>query len=268
VSQPKAEPIVVLPSSEGEEKDKKLQPSPRQQIASPNAPPQLSASEHPTHNEKKLRTQSQIINDVIFSEPDDFQQIFENNRKFYESKVSTDPTYFEKLYAAQAPKYLYIGCSDARVSAQELTRLQTGELFIHRNVANLVLATDMNLLSVLEFSIEHLKVKDIIVMGHYGCGGVEAALNYELKDRGLIENWLQNIRDVHRTHKEELDAITDVHQRKNRLVELNVKEQALNLYKTNIVQRNQSRTGFPRIHALVYNLRDGRLKQLNVNFKK
>jgi len=181
--------------------------------------------------------------------------------------LKDDPTYFEKLSAAQAPKYLYIGCSDARVSAQELTGLKTGELFIHRNVANLVIPTDMNLLSVLEFSIEHLKVKDIIVMGHYGCGGVDAALNFELKDRGLIENWLQNIRDVYRYHQEELDKIADVGQRRNRLCELNVKEQALNLYKNHIVQRNQAKTGFPRIHALVYNLRDGKLKQLNVNFK-
>jgi len=153
------------------------------------------------------------------------------------------------------------------VSAQELTGLKTGELFIHRNVANLVIPTDMNLLSVLEFSIEYLKVKDIIVMGHYGCGGVDAALNFELKDRGLIENWLQNIRDVYRYHREELDSLTDINQRRNRLCELNVKEQALNLYKNHIVQRNQARTGFPRIHALVYNLRDGKLKRLNVNFK-
>jgi len=233
--------------------------------------PQINTSQslpqHPQHLEHKNRTKSQIINDTILSEPDDFQAIFENNRKFYETKTKEDPFYFEKLFAAQAPKYLYIGCSDARVSAQELTGLKTGELFIHRNVANLVVATDMNLLSVLEFSIEHLKVKDIIVMGHYGCGGVEAALNVELKDRGLIENWLQNIRDVYRTHSEELDKITDTNQRKQRLVELNVKEQALNLHKNNIVQRNQARTGYPRIHALVYNLRDGHIKQLNVNWK-
>jgi carbonic anhydrase len=227
-----------------------------------------SPGETPEEKLKKTsRSPSVTLNDTRFSEPEDFDQIFENNRLFSERKRAEDPLYFERLAASQTPKYLYIGCSDSRVSAQELTGLKTGELFIHRNVANLVLATDMNLLSVIEFSVEYLKVKDIIVMGHSGCGGVEAALNRDLKDRGLIEHWLQNIRDVYRVHQVELDAIQDYEARKARLIELNVKEQALNLYKNNIIQRNQQKTGFPRIHALVYHLRDGRLKRLDVNFK-
>jgi len=205
--------------------------------------------------------------DTIFSHPDDFEKIFLNNKKFVERRLSEDPNYFKNLAKGQSPKYLYIGCSDARVSAQELTGLHTGELFVHRNVANLVVSTDMNLLSVLEFSIEHLQVKDIMVMGHYGCGGVEAALNTDVRDRGLIENWLSNIRDVYRYHQEELDQIGDRQKRLMRLVELNVLEQCLNLYKNNIVQRNQQKSGYPRIHGLVYNIGDGLLKELAVNFR-
>lgn len=196
----------------------------------------------------------------------DMEHIFRNNRKWVKDSLKEDPLFFERLKDGQQPEYLLIGCSDSRVPAQAIMGLHTGQLFVHRNVANLVVNTDLNMLSVLQYAVEVLKVKDILVLGHYGCGGVMASTQKD--DKGLIEHWLRNIRDVQRTHVEQLAAIECDDQRFRRLVELNVEEQCLNLFKNTIVQKQQALSGRPRIHGFVYDIADGKLKRLDINFKK
>ncbi|HEU4634005.1 MAG TPA: carbonic anhydrase [Flavisolibacter sp.] len=170
-----------------------------------------------------------------------------------------DPEYFERLSHIQTPEFLWIGCSDSRVPANEITGTQPGEIFVHRNVANLVIHTDVNLLSVLDYAVTHLKVKHIIVCGHYGCGGVKASLTkHDFKY--VLNMWLRNIKDVYRLHRDELEAIPDEEQRCDRLVELNVQEQVMHLAKTSIVQRAWKERQTPHLHGWVYGLKDGIIK--------
>ncbi len=195
-----------------------------------------------------------------------FAQIFENNQKWIAEKLEGDPDYFSKLSKGQQPEYLYIGCSDSRVTAEDLMGLQPGQVFIHRNIANQVIGTDTNINAVIQYAVEYLKVKHIIVCGHYECGGVNAALHPS--DMGQLNSWLQTLRDVYRFHKEELDAIADEHQRFDRLVELNVQEQCINLVKIDHVQRAWYKTGFPKVHGWVFDVRSGQLKNLGLNMEQ
>ena len=190
------------------------------------------------------------------------EDILANNRVWVAQKNAQDPGFFQRLADGQQPKYLFIGCSDSRVPASGITGTGPGEMFVHRNIANLVVHTDMNLLSVLQYAVEVLGVKDIMVVGHYGCGGVAAAATN--KQYGLIDNWLINIRDVIRLHEKEYSSITDEKQRARRLVELNVIEQVRNLAKTNIIQNARKGDNPPRLHGLVYDIADGVLKDLEV----
>jgi len=190
------------------------------------------------------------------------KDIFEQNRKWVSQMRQQDAQYFERLAEGQKPRYLFIGCSDSRVPASNITGTGPGEMFVHRNIANLVVNSDMNLLSVLQYAVEVLGVQDIMVVGHYGCGGVAAAASN--KQYGLIDNWLTYIRDVVRTHETELLRIHDSDERLRRLVELNVIEQVRNLAKTNIVQNALTNGGELRLHGLVYDLREGLLKDLKV----
>ncbi|MGI4737289.1 MAG: carbonic anhydrase [Janthinobacterium lividum] len=191
------------------------------------------------------------------------QDILENNKQWVATKNAQDPEFFHRLADAQKPRYLFIGCSDSRVPASGITGTGPGEMFVHRNIANLVVHSDMNLLSVLQYAVEVLGVQDILVVGHYGCGGVAAAASN--KQYGLIDNWLVNIRDVVRLHETELLRINDDKQRLRRLVELNVTEQVQNLAKTNIIQNAMRGEKPPRLHGLVYDIADGVLKDLQVN---
>lgn len=193
-----------------------------------------------------------------------YEQIFENNLQWVESKTGSDPEFFDKLARDQHPDYLYIGCSDSRVPANEIMGLEAGEVFVHRNVANLVVNGDLNVLSVISYAVRHLKVKHIIVCGHYNCGGVKAAMTP--KDMGILNPWLRNIRDVYRLHRKELDAIADESARYNRLVELNVQEQAINVIKTAAVQQMYEQEGYPQVHGWVFDLKNGRLVDLKLDF--
>ena len=193
------------------------------------------------------------------------EKIFENNRKWVAAKMAEDSEFFTKLAEGQTPRYLYIGCSDSRIPVNEVTGTGPGEIFVHRNIANMVVHTDMNLLSVLQYAVEVLKVKDIIVCGHYGCGGVAAAAGNN--QYGLIDNWLRNIKDVIRLHEHELEQIEDEEQRLRRLVELNIIEQVINLSKTSIIQNAMATDNPPKLYGLVYDLREGLLRDLNVNTK-
>lgn len=190
------------------------------------------------------------------------EQIFENNKKWVATKLAEDSEFFLKLANGQKPRYLYIGCSDSRIPINEVTGTGPGEIFVHRNIANMVVHTDINLLSVLQYAVEVLKVKDIIVCGHYGCGGVAAAASN--KQFGLIDNWLRNIKDVMRLHEQELMSIADEEQRQRRLVELNIIEQVHNLSKTSIIQNAQLGENAPRLWGLVYDIKEGLLRDLNV----
>ena len=190
-------------------------------------------------------------------------EILENNKQWVASKNAEDPEFFQRLANGQKPQYLFIGCSDSRVPASGITGTGPGEMFVHRNIANLVVHTDMNLLSVLQYAVEVLGVQDILVVGHYGCGGVAAAANN--RQYGLIDNWLVNIRDVIRLHEGEFLEQNDPAQRLRRLVELNVMEQVRNLAKTNIIQNALRSENPPRLHGLVYDIADGVLKDLKVD---
>ena len=196
----------------------------------------------------------------------DFTRFSENNKKWIAEKLSEDPDYFTKLSKGQSPEFLYIGCSDSRVTAESLMGVSPGEVFIHRNVANLVISTDNNINAVVQYAVEHLKVKHIIVCGHYECGGVKAALNPS--DMGQLNSWLQTLRDVYRIHRTELDSISDEHQRFDRLVELNVREQCINIIKIDHVQRSWYKTGYPHIHGWVFNVRNGQLIDLDLKMEK
>ncbi|TGE29280.1 carbonic anhydrase [Hymenobacter metallicola] len=189
-------------------------------------------------------------------------EILSNNRKWVEEKKAADPEFFHNLSKGQKPRYLFIGCSDSRVPASAITGTGPGEMFVHRNIANLVVHSDLNLLSVLQYAVEVLGVKDIMVVGHYGCGGVAAAASN--KQFGLIDNWLTNIKDVVRLHETEFTGIADKDQQLRRLVELNVIEQVRNLTKTNVIQSALQRPNPPRLHGLVYDINDGLLHNLNV----
>ena len=192
--------------------------------------------------------------------------LFEKNRDWALSVKASDPLFFEKLSAQQSPDYLWIGCSDSRVPANQIVGLMPGEVFVHRNVANMVVHTDLNCLTVLQYAVDVLKVKHVMVVGHYGCGGVAAA--YENADNGLIDNWLRNIKDVQHHHQLQLDAIEDKTQRLELLCELNVVSQVSNVCHTTIVQ-NAWRRGQPlAIHGWVYSLADGLLKDLDCTVDK
>ena len=192
------------------------------------------------------------------------RNLLENNKNWVASKLAIDPSYFEKLSNSQNPEYLWIGCSDSRVPANQITGTLPGDIFVHRNIANMVVHSDMNMLSVLSYAVEVLKVKHIIVCGHYGCGGVIAAM--ENKQFGLIDNWLRHIKDVYRYHHKELDAIADETQRARRFVEVNVMEQVHDLGKTSIVQNAWKNKQPLHVHGWVYDIHDGIIKDLNVSF--
>jgi carbonic anhydrase len=193
----------------------------------------------------------------------DLEQIFKNNDTWIAKKLEVDPDYFYKLGQPQTPEILYIGCSDSRVSAEELMGLEPGQAFVHRNIANMVVSIDVNLMSVLKFAIRHLKVKHVIVCGHYGCGGVRAAMRQE--DLGILNPWLGNIRDVYRSHKLELNAISDETARYNRLIELNVQEQCINLIKTAAVQQAYKQR-LLKVHGWVFDIYTGKLIDLKIPF--
>jgi carbonic anhydrase len=195
-----------------------------------------------------------------------FNRIFENNEKWITEKLSVNPDYFEQLAKGQSPEFLYIGCSDSRVTAEDLMGVKPGEVFIHRNIANQVIATDNNVNSVVQYAVEHLKVKHIIVCGHYECGGVKAALNPS--DMGQLNSWLQTLRDVYRFHRDELDSIADTQKRFDRLVELNVREQCINIIKIDHVQRAWYKTGYPKIHGWVFDVKTGKLIDLKLKMEE
>jgi carbonic anhydrase len=195
-----------------------------------------------------------------------FTRIFENNETWIAEKLDADPEYFKKLALGQEPEFLYIGCSDSRVTAEELMGLQPGEVFIHRNIANLVVGIDNNVNAVVQYAVEQLKVKYIIVCGHYECGGVKSAMYPS--DLGQLNTWLQSLRDVYRYHREELDAIDNLQNRFDRLVELNVLEQCLNVIKLDHVQRSWYKTGYPKIFGWVFNVRNGKLIDLELDMDK
>lgn len=195
-----------------------------------------------------------------------YDQIFENNKQWVASKTKTDAEFFEKLAKDQTPEYLYIGCSDSRVPANDIMGLEPGEVFVHRNIANLVCAIDLNVMSVINYAVRYLKVKHIVVCGHYNCGGVKAAM--QPKDMGILNPWLRNIRDVYRLHKDELNAIAGETERYNRLVELNVQEQCVNVIKLASVQQEYVDHGYPMVHGWVFDLKTGLLKDLKLDFDK
>jgi carbonic anhydrase len=195
-----------------------------------------------------------------------YEQIFENNRQWVASKCAEDHDYFEKLAADQTPDYLYIGCSDSRVPANEIMGLEPGEVFVHRNIANLVCNTDLNVLSVINYAVVHLSIKHIIVCGHYNCGGVKAAMIP--KDLGLLNPWLRNIRDVYRMYYDEIKALPTEEEQYRRLVELNVVEQCNNVIKTAAVQKCYHNSGFPQVHGWVFDMHNGLLIDLNIGFEE
>jgi carbonic anhydrase len=189
--------------------------------------------------------------------------VFENNEKWIQEKLAVDKDYFTKLSKGQAPEFLYIGCSDSRVTAEDIMGVQPGEVFVHRNIANMVNSVDLNVMSVLNYAVRHLKVNHIVVCGHYYCGGVKAAM--QPQDLGILNPWLRNIRDVYRLHKDELNAITNEDLRYNRLIELNVQEQCVNLIKTAAVQEAHRERGL-LVHGWVFDIHSGRLVDLKIDF--
>lgn len=195
-----------------------------------------------------------------------FNEIFENNQNWVANKLSADSEFLVKLSSDQKPEVLYIGCSDSRVPANEIMGLEPGEVFVHRNVANLVCNTDLNVASVINYAVAHLGVKHVVVCGHYNCGGVKAAM--QPKDLGILNPWLRNIRDVYRLHKDELNAIENENDRYNKLVELNVQEQCINVLKDSSVQEAILSTGYPKVHGWVFDLSSGLLNDLKIDFEK
>ena len=188
-----------------------------------------------------------------------YEKLLLENKSWAKEKVEQDHEYFDRLAHLQTPEFLWIGCSDSRVPANEITNTQPGEIFVHRNVANLVVHTDVNLLSVLDYAVSHLKVKHVIVCGHYGCGGIKAAMtNHDFKQ--VLNMWLRNIKDVYRLHRDELEMIMDEEAKCDRLVELNVIEQVMHLAKTSIIQRAWKNEQRPHLHGWVYGLKDGLIK--------
>lgn len=194
-----------------------------------------------------------------------FEKIFANNEAWIAQKLKTNPDYFTNLSKGQSPEILYIGCADSRVTAEDLMGAEPGEVFIHRNVANMVISIDLNVMSVINYAVRHLKVNHIVVCGHYECGGVKASL--QSADLGILNPWLRNIRDVYRLHKQELNAIEDDQRRFDRLVELNVQEQCINVIKTAAVQEAYANRGI-NVHGWVFNVRNGQLIDLKIDFPK
>ena len=195
-----------------------------------------------------------------------YKNIFENNQKWIDEKIGQDADFFKKLAEEQAPEYLYIGCSDSRATAEELMGMRPGEVFVHRNIANVVNTLDMSSTAVIQYAVQHLKVKHIIVCGHYGCGGVKAAMTPQ--DFGLMNPWLRTIRDVYRLHQAELDAIEDEQKKYDRLIELNVQEQCINVIKMAVVQERYILDHYPIVHGLVFDLKTGKLIDLEIDFEK
>lgn len=191
-------------------------------------------------------------------------KIFENNKAWVNEKLSANPHYFENLAKGQQPEFLYIGCSDSRVTAEDLMGVMPGEVFVHRNIANLVNNVDLNVMSVLNYAVRHLKVNHVVVCGHYNCGGVKAAM--QSQDMGILNPWLRGIRDVYRLHKTELNGIEDLDKRYNRLVELNVQEQCINLIKTAAVQEANRERGLI-VHGWVFDIGTGKLIDLKIDFQ-
>jgi carbonic anhydrase len=189
-----------------------------------------------------------------------YEKLLIANQNWIQERTKVQPDYFEKLAKHQRPDFLWIGCSDSRVPAEEVTGAQPGELFVHRNIANVVVHTDLNLLSVLNYAVEFLEIPHIIVCGHYGCGGVRAALTH--RNFGLLNKWLRNIKDVYHTHTQELSLLDEGEQRSNRLVELNVIEQVHNLTRTSIVQKAWHKHKRPTVHGWVYEMKTGKLHDL------
>lgn len=193
-----------------------------------------------------------------------YSQLFENNKTWIASMKAKDADFFKKLATDHTPEYLYIGCSDSRVPANDIIGLDPGEVFVHRNIANVVANNDLNVMAVIEYAVAYLGVQHIIVCGHYNCGGVQAAM--KSKDMGIMNPWLRNIRDVYRLHQAELDGIKKEHDRYNKLVELNVQEQAINVIKTAVVQKSYLEKKFPTVHGWVFSLETGELIDLKINF--
>ncbi|MCH4830434.1 MULTISPECIES: carbonate dehydratase [Flavobacterium] len=195
---------------------------------------------------------------------DFYKKLLDNNKKWVETKLNQDPNFFKDLAKGQNPPLLWIGCSDSRVPANEITGTKSGEVFVHRNIANMVVHTDMNMLSVLDYAVNVLKVRHVIVCGHYGCGGVKAAMGNS--SFGVIDNWIRHIKDIYRFNKEKLNSIENEEERFNKFVELNVKEQVLNLAKTSIVQTVWKNGQELFLHGWVYGLNSGYVTDLQVNF--
>ena len=187
-----------------------------------------------------------------------YEKLLLENKAWAKEMMEEDPQFFERLVNVQSPEFLWIGCSDSRVPPNEITQTRPGEIFIHRNIANMVVHTDLNMLSVLQYAVEVLKVKHIIVCGHYGCGGVKAAMSRQ--SLGIINKWLRNIKDVYRYHQEEVEACVSEDDKVNKLIELNVREQVYNLAKTSIVQKSWKKFNAPHLHGWVYDLHDGLLR--------
>lgn len=194
----------------------------------------------------------------------DYQQLLLQNKAWVEKRNQDDPEFFNRLANVQTPKFLWIGCSDSRVPANEITGTEPGEIFVHRNIANMVVHTDMNMLSVLDYAVSVLKVEHVIVCGHYGCGGVRAAMGQ--KQYGLIDNWIRHIKDAYRMNEPELEAIKDPQKREDRFVEINVIEQVYDLVKTSIIQNSWANRHLPYVHGWVYDIRVGIIKDLGVTF--
>ena len=194
-----------------------------------------------------------------------YEQIFENNKKWLTDKKSEDQDFFENLAKGQDPDFLYIGCSDSRVSTEEMMGVEPGEVFVHRNIGNVVSNSDLNVMSIIDYAVNHLEVKHIIVCGHYECGGVKASM--EPKDLGILNPWLRNIRDVYRLHEDELRNITDEQLKYRRLVELNVEEQMTNVIKTAAVQKSYVNNGYPEVHGWIFDIHTGELKDLSIYFR-
>ncbi|NDV69576.1 carbonic anhydrase [Dysgonomonas sp. 25] len=195
-----------------------------------------------------------------------YNKILESNKKWVAEQTKKEPDFFTQIADGQHPEYLYIGCSDSRVHANEIMGLKNGQVFVHRNIANMVINTDLNALSVINYGVEYLNVKYIIVCGHYNCGGVKAAM--ENLDYGILNPWLRCIRDVYRLHQDELDAIEDKNKRYRRFVEVNTYEQCLNVLKTAEVQKSYYETGYPRVVGWIYDLHDGSLIDLEIDMEK
>ncbi len=195
----------------------------------------------------------------------DIEKVFSYNKSWVKTRLNEDPEYFKKLSVGQNPDLLYIGCSDSRVATEELLGAKPGEVFVHRNIANMVISIDLNVMSVVNYAVRCLRVSNIVVCGHYECGGVKASL--EAKDMGLLNPWLRNIRDIYRLHKTELNAIEDEQLRYNRLVEINVREQCINLIKTAAVQQAYKERGL-KVHGWVFDIYTGKIIDLQIDLEK